>query len=111
MGDRGDLRETRLYLGWQVVSLRYDALRIPPRIVVCQQSASERTGGAGASIMLQMAPSGAPLCFANPSPPSGWIGDSHSPAIEHAGHTTKSLPRYPLRGRVTRGGVGAIESW
>src|SRR5215475_10651179 len=35
----------------------------------------------------------APLCFANPSPPSGWIGDSHSPAIEHAGHTTKPLPR------------------
>src|SRR5262245_37253465 len=55
MGDRGDLREARLYLGWQVVSLRYDALRIPPRIVVCRQSASEPTGGAGASIMLQMA--------------------------------------------------------
>ena len=29
-----------------------------------------------------------PLCFASPSPPSGWTGDSHSPAIEHAGHTT-----------------------
>src|SRR5215475_12918035 len=28
-----------------------------------------------------------PLCFASPSPPSGWTGDSHSPAIEHAGHT------------------------
>src|SRR5215467_6965761 len=34
-----------------------------------------------------------PLCFANPSPPSGWIGDSHSPAIEHAGHTTERLRR------------------
>src|SRR5215470_15616333 len=41
-----------------------------------------------------------PLCFASPSPPSDWTGDFHSPAIEHAGHTTKSLPRYPLRGRV-----------
>ena len=29
-----------------------------------------------------------PLCFANPSPPSGWTGDFHSQAIEHAGHTT-----------------------
>src|SRR4029077_3713002 len=29
-----------------------------------------------------------PLCFANPSPPSGWIGDFHPQAIEHAGHTT-----------------------
>src|SRR6516225_12269455 len=28
-----------------------------------------------------------PLCFASPSPPSGWTGDFHSPAIEHAGHT------------------------
>src|SRR5215470_14397690 len=36
---------------------------------------------------------GTPLCFANPSPPSGWIGDLHSPAIEHAGHTTKPLAR------------------
>ena len=33
----------------------------------------------------------APLCFASPSPPSGWTGDFHPPAIEHAGHTTKSL--------------------
>src|SRR5713101_76115 len=30
-----------------------------------------------------------PLCFANPSPPSGWIGDFHPQAIEHAGHTTR----------------------
>ena len=29
-----------------------------------------------------------PLCFANPSPPSGWTGDFHPQAIEHAGHTT-----------------------
>src|SRR5215471_1574865 len=34
-----------------------------------------------------------PLCFASPSPPSGWTGDSHSPAIEHAGHTTPPPPR------------------
>jgi hypothetical protein len=35
-----------------------------------------------------------PLCFASPSPPSGWTGDLHPQAIEHAGHTTKSLSRY-----------------
>src|SRR5262249_45693739 len=29
-----------------------------------------------------------PLCFASPSPPSGWTGDFHPQAIEHAGHTT-----------------------
>ena len=38
-----------------------------------------------------------PLCFANPSPPSGWIGDFHPQAIEHAGHATN-----PLRGRVEK---------
>src|SRR4051812_49361080 len=32
-----------------------------------------------------------PLRFANPSPPSGGIGDFHPQAIEHAGHTTKPL--------------------
>src|SRR3954470_22210359 len=32
-----------------------------------------------------------PLCFANPSPPSGWAGDFHPQAIKHAGHTTKPL--------------------
>jgi hypothetical protein len=34
---------------------------------------------------------------ANPSPPSGWIGDFHPQAIEHARHTTN-----PLRGRVEK---------
>jgi hypothetical protein len=34
-----------------------------------------------------------PLRFANPSPPSGWIGDFHPQTVEHARHTTK-----PLRG-------------
>src|SRR3954453_8468195 len=34
-----------------------------------------------------------PLCFANPSPPSGWIGDFHPQAIEHARHTTERLRR------------------
>src|SRR4029079_17819721 len=29
--DRRDLRKARLYLGWQMVPLRYHALRIPPR--------------------------------------------------------------------------------
>ena len=36
---------------------------------------------------------GTPLCFAIPSPPSGWKEDFHSQAIEHAGHTTNPLPR------------------
>jgi hypothetical protein len=39
-----------------------------------------------------------PLRLANPSPPSGWIGDFHPQAIKHAGHTTK-----PLRGRYVNG--------
>ena len=29
----------------------------------------------------------APLRFANPSPPSGWIEDSHLQAVDHARHT------------------------
>src|SRR5262245_30520706 len=44
-----------------------------------------------------------PLCFASPSPPSGWTGDSHSPAIEHAGHTTNPLPRESAARRAVRG--------
>ena len=36
-----------------------------------------------------------PLCFTNPSPPSGWTGDFHSQAIEHAGHATKPLRAKP----------------
>ena len=35
-----------------------------------------------------------PLRFTKPSPPSGWLGDFHPQAVEHAGHTTN-----PLRGR------------
>lgn len=31
-----------------------------------------------------------PLRFANPSPPSGWIEDSHLQAVVHARHTKKS---------------------
>ena len=31
-----------------------------------------------------------PLRFANPSPPSGWIEDSHLQAVDHARHTRKS---------------------
>src|SRR5215207_6492872 len=30
-----------------------------------------------------------PLRFANPSPPSGWIEDFHSQAVDHARHTSK----------------------
>src|ERR1700716_2627547 len=32
----------------------------------------------------------APLRFANPSPPSGWIEDFHLQALDHARHTRKS---------------------
>src|ERR1700716_28124 len=31
----------------------------------------------------------APLRFANPSPPSGWIEDFHLQALDHARHTRK----------------------
>src|SRR5262249_713091 len=41
-----------------------------------------------------------PCVLANPSPPSGWIGDFHPPAVGHARHTTK-----PLRGG---GAVGSV---
>ena len=33
-----------------------------------------------------------PLRFAKPSPPSGWLGDFHPQAIEHARHTTRAPP-------------------
>src|SRR5665647_3838294 len=33
-----------------------------------------------------------PLRFANPSPPSGWIEDSHLQAVVHARHTTQKSP-------------------
>ena len=44
-----------------------------------------------------------PLCFTRPSPPSGWTGDFHPQAIEHAGHTTKSLARQPAEAGADRG--------
>ncbi len=44
-----------------------------------------------------------PLRFANPSPPSGWIGDFHPQALEHARHTTK-----PLRGGGYRAKFSAL---
>lgn len=31
------------------------------------------------------------LPFSNPSPPSGWIGDFHSPVYKHARHTRFSF--------------------
>jgi len=33
-----------------------------------------------------------PLRFANPSPPSGWIRDSHPQTVEHARHTKTWAP-------------------
>src|SRR5215471_7114753 len=38
-----------------------------------------------------------PLRFANPSPPSGWIEDSHLQAVDHARHTTTTPPRSSRR--------------
>jgi hypothetical protein len=36
-----------------------------------------------------------PLRFANPSPPSGWIRDSHPQTVEHARHTkTQATPAW-----------------
>ena len=36
---------------------------------------------------------GSPCVLANPSPPSGWVGDLHPRATEHAQHTTERLRR------------------
>jgi len=38
----------------------------------------------------------APLRFANPSPPSGWIEDSHLQAVDHARHTKQRLRYQPF---------------
>src|SRR3954447_9690651 len=44
-----------------------------------------------------------PLRFANPSPPSGWIEDSHLQAVDYARHTRRcsssSLPPRPIPAR------------
>src|SRR5262249_20840104 len=42
---------------------------------------------------LQTPPRGSPCVITSPSPPSGWAGDLHPQAAEHAQHTTN-----PLRG-------------
>src|SRR3954471_14221282 len=39
-----------------------------------------------------------PLCFAKPSPPSGWPGNFHPQAIEHVRHATERLRRKGGRG-------------
>src|SRR5882724_2932307 len=44
-----------------------------------------------------------PCVFTSPSPPSGWAGDLHPQAAEHAQHTTK-----PLRGNLD---CGASSAW
>ena len=61
-----------------------------------------------------------PLRFAKPSPPSGWPGDFHPQAIEHARHATS--PRIAeafgvredtvrlWRGDFARGGVDALKA-
>ncbi|EEU9589931.1 hypothetical protein FXI18_23840 [Escherichia coli] len=37
-----------------------------------------------------------PLRFASPSPPSGWTGDFHPRAAEHARHTKKISAQWPV---------------
>ena len=46
-----------------------------------------------------------PLRFANPSPPSGWIEDSHLQAVDHARHTTQKAPSGGGLSRLKRTGV------
>jgi hypothetical protein len=41
-----------------------------------------------------------PLRFANPSPPSGWIEDSHLQAVDHARHTKQKPGRIARPGHV-----------
>jgi hypothetical protein len=41
-----------------------------------------------------------PLCFAKPSPPSGWLGNFHPQAIEHARHATLRLMPEPRPGEL-----------
>ena len=40
-----------------------------------------------------------PLCFANPSPPSGWVADFHLQAVQHARHTERIEGLLALDGR------------
>ena len=61
-----------------------------------EQAGSNPSGRTGPSLDTDSA-----YHFANPSPPSGWVGDFHPQATEHAQHTTN-----PLAGaRAARGGV------
>src|ERR1039457_5010566 len=39
-----------------------------------------------------------PLCFTNPSPPSGWVEDFHFLAAGHAQHTPQAPPWSPADG-------------
>src|SRR5215831_9931576 len=48
-----------------------------------------------------------PLRFANPSPPSGWIEDSHLQAVDHARHTRKT-PGGGRRGFPSSAKVGCL---
>lgn len=42
-----------------------------------------------------------PLCFANPSPPSGWVEDFHLQAVEHARHTDRIDGLLAIDGRIS----------
>jgi len=49
----------------------------------------------------------APLRFASPSPPSGWAGDSHPRAVEHARHRRRG-PRSRRSGAASHQGATAL---
>src|SRR5712692_8494536 len=51
-----------------------------------------------------------PCVLTSPSPPSGWAGDLHPQAAEHAQHTTKPLRGICLRFEVLRFAVGWSEA-
>jgi ATP-binding cassette subfamily B multidrug efflux pump len=44
----------------------------------------------------------------NPSPPSGWIGDLHLQAVDHARHTRKTLPAGGAQGRIVWVALGGL---
>ena len=58
-----------------------------------------------------------PLRFANPSPPSGWIRDSHPQTVEHARHTKtrwrawKTRKRFSTFAPATTAGCSHKASW
>src|SRR5271154_1282189 len=58
---------------------------------------------------LQTSPRGdSPCVITSPSPPSGWAGDFHLQAAEHAQHTTKPLRGSGISGRLAAAIVAVL---